>query len=316
MKTTIRIFALLLLSSIYSYAQESGIIKGKIITSDGFPLSGIAIKLGKALETNKTNTNGEFSFFHFPTGTHIITLEGEGLKKQSKEIKVLANETTYVEFKLIEDIQSLREIVIVIQKSPNKKRETVLSGLEIKPLDLPQSIQIIGNNIISQQQSIRLSDVVKNINGVYVGSARGGAQESFWSRGYDMSGNNIFKNGFRINSGSIPEVASLEKVEVLKGSSALLFGNVTPGGILNMVTKLPSFKKGGEIAIQMGSYSFYKPSIDVYGPLNKIIAYRFTGSYENSKSFRDNVSKERFYINPSILFKSSAKQKLYYKEIF
>ena len=310
MKTQIRLLFILIFSSIYCHAQENGIVEGKIISSDGYPLSGISIKLGKASETNKTNVNGEFSFFHFPTGIHVITLEGEGLKKQSKEIKVLANETTYVEFKLIEDIQSLHEIVIVIQNSPNKKRENVLSGLDIKPLDLPQSVQIIGNAIISQQQTIRLSDVVKNVNGVYVGSARGGAQESFWSRGYDMSANNMFKNGFRFNSGSMPEVASLEKIEVLKGGSALLFGNVAPGGILNMVTKSPSFKKGGEIAMQLGSYSFYKPSIDIYGPLNKIIAYRFTGSYENSESFRDNVTRERFYINPSVLFKASAKTEI------
>ncbi len=310
MKNRIRLLIILLSSGLYSHAQENGIVEGKIISSDGYPLSGISIKLGKAYETNKTNANGEFSFFHFPTGIHIITLEGEGLKKQSKEIKVLADEITYVEFKLIEDIQSLREVVIVIQNSPNKKRETVLSGLEIKPLDLPQSVQIIGNTIITQQQTIRLGEVIKNVNGVYVGSARGGAQESFWSRGYDMSANNMFKNGFRFNSGSMPEVASLEKIEVLKGSSALLFGNVAPGGILNMVTKSPSFKKGGEIAMQMGSYSFYKPSIDIYGPLNKIIAYRFTGSYENSESFRNNVTRERFYVNPSVLFKASEKTEI------
>jgi iron complex outermembrane receptor protein len=232
------------------------------------------------------------------------------MKKQSKEIKVLANTRNFVEFKLIEDINVLKELVIKIKETPNKKRETVLSGLNIKPLDLPQSIQIIGHHLIEQQQTIRLSDVVKNINGVYVGSARGGAQESFWSRGYDMSANNMFKNGFRFNSGSIPEVASLDKVEVLKGSSALLLGNVAPGGILNMVTKSPSFKKGGEVAMQMGSYSFYKPSIDVYGPLNETIAYRFVGSYENSESFRDVVKKERYYINPSVLFKASDKTEI------
>lgn len=310
MKAKIKILLILLFTSLFVCAQENGIVEGKIISSDGFPISGIVIKLGKASNTNKTNTNGEFSFTHFPTGNHTITLEGEGLKKQSKEIKVLANETTFVEFKLVEDIQALKEIVIVIKKSPNKKRETVLSGLEIKPLDLPQSVQIIGNAVISQQQTIRLSDVVKNINGVYVGSARGGAQESFWSRGYDMSANNMFKNGFRFNSGSMPEVASLEKVEVLKGSSALLLGNVSPGGILNLVTKSPSFKMGGEVAMQMGSYSFYKPSIDIYGPLNETIAYRFTGSYENSESFRDVVKKERYYINPSVLFKASAKTEI------
>lgn len=201
----------------------------------------------------------------------------------------------------------LKEVII----TPNQHKKPVSairSGL--KPMDVPQSIQIIGSEIIEQQQAIRLSEVVKNINGVYVGSARGGAQESFFSRGYDMSANNMFKNGFRFSGGSIPEVSSLEKVEVLKGSAALLYGNVAPGGILNMVTKTPSFKKGGEIAMQMGSYSFYKPSIDIYGPLNAIIAYRFTGSYENSKSFRDNVSKERYYINPSFLFKVSNKTEI------
>ncbi|RTY83652.1 TonB-dependent siderophore receptor [Flavobacterium sp. ZB4P23] len=204
-----------------------------------------------------------------------------------------------------------REILKEVIVTPNQHKKplsAVRSGLE--PMDIPQSIQVIGNEIIEQQQAIRLSDVIKNVNGVYVGSARGSAQESFFSRGYDMSANNMFKNGFRFNSGSIPEVSSLEKVEVLKGSAALLFGNVAPGGILNMVTKIPSFKKGGEIAMQMGSYSFYKPSIDIYGPLNDNIAYRFTGSYENSESFRDNVTKERYYINPSFLFTVSAKTEI------
>lgn len=198
---------------------------------------------------------------------------------------------------------------VIVTNNREKKPVSVLrSGL--KPMDTPQSIQVIGSEIITQQQAIRLSEVIKNVNGVYVGSARGGAQESFFSRGYDMSANNMFKNGFRFNSGSIPEVSSLEKVEVLKGSAALLYGNVAPGGILNMVTKTPSFTKGGEISMQMGSYSFYKPSIDVYGPLNDIIAYRFTGSYENSESFRDNVTKERYYINPSFLFQVSDKTEI------
>ncbi|MFV5684522.1 TonB-dependent siderophore receptor [Flavobacterium sp. GB2R13] len=198
---------------------------------------------------------------------------------------------------------------VIITQNQQKKPVTALrSGL--KPMDTPQSVQIIGAEIIEQQQSIRLSDVIKNVNGVYVGSARGGAQETFWSRGYDMSANNMFKNGFRLNGGSIPEVLSLEKVEVLKGSAALLYGNVAPGGVLNMVTKTPSFKQGGEIGMQIGSYSFYKPSIDIYGPLNKIIAYRFTGSYENSESFRDVVKKERYYINPSFLFKVSDKTEI------
>ena len=138
----------------------------------------------------------------------------------------------------------LKEVIVTQQQ---KSVSALRSGL--KPMDVPQSVQIIGAEIIAQQQSIRLSDIIKNVNGVYVGSIRGGAQESFWSRGYDMTANNMFKNGFRFNGGSIPEVSSLEKVEILKGSAALLYGNVAPGGILNMVTKAPSFQKGGEIVM-------------------------------------------------------------------
>ena len=200
----------------------------------------------------------------------------------------------------------LKEVIILTKQ----KNEATSLRSGIKPMDLPQSVQIIGSVVIEQQQSIRLSDVIKNANGVYVGSARGGAQESFFSRGYDMTANNMFKNGFRFSSGSIPEVASLEKVEILKGSSALLYGNVSPGGILNMVTKTPIFKKGGEISIQAGSYNFYKPSIDFYGPLSRSIAYRIIGTYENSESFRDVVKKERYYVNPSFLFKVNNKTEI------
>jgi len=193
----------------------------------------------------------------------------------------------------------LNEVIVTKNKEP-KPITAVRSGL--KPMDNPQTIQVIGAEIIEQQQAIRLSEVLKNANGIYVSSARGGAQESFFSRGYDMSANNMFKNGFRYNAGSIPDISGLDKVEFLKGGSALLFGNVAPGGIVNLVTKTPQFKSGGEISMQMGSYAFYKPSIDFYGPLSKSIAFRFNGSYENSESFRDVVKNERLYINPSLLF--------------
>lgn len=309
MKKQISLLFITLLTSFIHYAQETGTIEGKILSKDGYPLSGIAVKLGKKTVVSKTNENGLFHFENFPIGLHTITIESEGLKRQIQDIKVIANEFTKVTFTLEEQIETLREIVIVIKESPNKRKvSAVRSGL--KPMDLPQSMQTIDNEVIIQQQAIRLSEVIKNANGVYVGSARGGAQESFWSRGYDMSANNMFKNGFRYNSGSIPEVSSLEKVEFLKGGSALLYGNVAPGGILNLVTKTPSFKKGGELILQMGSFAFYKPSIDFYGPINKFIAYRFTGSYENSESFREVVTRERYYINPSFLFNLNAKTQL------
>jgi iron complex outermembrane recepter protein len=102
-------------------------------------------------------------------------------------------------------------------------------------------------------------------------------------------------------------MSSLEKVEVMKGSNAILFGNVAAGGVINLVTKKPKFENGGELSMRVGSFDFYKPSIDLYGSLNekKNLAYRVNTTYENAKSFRDEVASKRFYINPSFLAKVS-----------
>lgn len=231
----------------------------------------------------------------FSLTVSLLTVVGFSQEKreQAKQDSIKAKEIIYLD-----------EVIV----SPNPFKTPVnATRSNIKPMDLPQGIQTVDKSIIYQQQAIRLSDVIKNVNGAYVGSARGGAQESFWSRGYDLSANNIFRNGFRMSSGSFPEVASLERVEFLKGNSALLFGNVAPGGIVNLVSKLPQFNFGGEATFQAGSYNFYKPTVDVYGPINKYIAYRLNAVYENSESFRDVVQRERIYVNPSFLFKITPK---------
>ncbi|RYZ55217.1 MAG: TonB-dependent siderophore receptor, partial [Chitinophagaceae bacterium] len=132
-------------------------------------------------------------------------------------------------------------------------------------------------------------------------------QESFGARGYSFGSTNLFKNGARVNSGTMPEMSSVERVEVLKGSSAILYGQVAPGGIVNMVTKQPKFNFGGEVAMRTGSFDLYKPSFDVYGPLSSFVAYRVNGTYEKAGSYRDGVNSERYYVNPSLLFKLSDK---------
>jgi iron complex outermembrane receptor protein len=177
-------------------------------------------------------------------------------------------------------------------------------------MDLPQSIATVSETVIRDQQAQRLSDVVKNVNGVYLSSARASTQESFYARGYSFSSTNMFKNGSRVNSGVMPEVSSLESVEILKGSAAILYGNVSPGGILNMITKKPKFAFGGEVSMRAGSFNLWKPSIDLYGPLTKKIAYRLNATYESANSYRDQVSSTRYYINPSFLFKLGNKTEL------
>jgi iron complex outermembrane receptor protein len=198
---------------------------------------------------------------------------------------------------VINGARGLNEQQVNIGKSP------------IKAFDLPQSVIAINSKVLQEQQTLRVSDVLKNVSGVYTMGTTGGTQEEIAGRGFAFGSNNTFKNGVRFNNGVMPEISSLESVEVLKGSSAILFGNVAAGGVMNLVTKKPKFENGGEISFRLGSYDFYKPSIDIYGPVNnsEAVAYRLNASYENAGSFRDNVSSERFYINPSLLFNLGTK---------
>ncbi|RYZ14014.1 MAG: TonB-dependent siderophore receptor, partial [Sphingobacteriales bacterium] len=153
----------------------------------------------------------------------------------------------------------------------------------------------------------KLSDVMKNVNGVALGTTRGSTSETFFARGYNLGANNIFRNGARSNSAVIPEASTLERVEVLKGSAALLYGNVSGGAVINLVTKRPQYEWGGEVSLRAGSYNLWKPIVDVYGPVTENLAFRVVGTYETSDSYRNEVESERYYVNPSLMYKLGAK---------
>jgi iron complex outermembrane receptor protein len=108
----------------------------------------------------------------------------------------------------------------------------------------------------------------------------------------------------------MPETSTLESVEVLKGSAALLYGGVSGGAVVNMVTKKPKFENGGEISFRTGSYDLYKPTLDLYGPITQKLAFRAIGTYEKAESYRNSVNTDRIYVNPSLLYKLSDKTEI------
>lgn len=205
--------------------------------------------------------------------------------------------------------QTIEDINLHKTGNPNQARPlSTKSNLTI--MENPQPIAIVTHEIIEQQQAKQLSDVLQNVNGMYVTSSRGNSQDSFGGRGFILGNDNIFKNGSRINSGVFPEVSGLERVEVLKGANAMLYGNTAAGGVINMITKKPRFNFGGSIGLNGGSWNTYKPTVDVYGPLSKNVAFRVNGTYEYAESFRDVVQSEKYYFNPSFLFNLSEKSQL------
>lgn len=289
-----------------SVAQENDLIlSGKITDETGLPVSKVNIDIKELKKTTQTDINGKYLIQNIKPGTYTLNISHIiSRKKQTHSIFIDQNEVA--DFVLVNDAKMLSEIVVTGVQTMNHCLTNV-GKVSIKSIDLPQSVAVVGNEVLKQQQSLRLSDVVKNVNGVSLGSTKGSMREIFYLRGYPLSCDNLFKNGSRVMPCAMPEVSSLEKIEFMKGSTAALYGQVSPGGIINLVTKQPKFESGLEVTIRTGSNDLYKPMFDVYGPIGSKVAYRINGMYEHAKSFRQHVGSERYYINPSLLFKLGVK---------
>ena len=196
--------------------------------------------------------------------------------------------------------------VAVIAKS---KKNLAVGKMNVNEMDLPQALTVIDENALKAQQISNITDLLKNVNGMYIMSTTGGYQEEIASRGTNLTSTNTFKNGIRYYGGMKTELSGIEKAEILKGNSALLFGNVDAGGVMNLVTKKPKFDFGGNVAMTYGSFERFKPQFDLYGSLNKqkTIAFRLDGSYEQANSFRKYVDSKTYYINPSLIFQLTPK---------
>ena len=196
--------------------------------------------------------------------------------------------------------------VAVIAKS---KKNLAVGKMNVNEMDLPQALIVIDENALKAQQISNITDLLKNVNGMYIMSTTGGYQEEIASRGTNLTSTNTFKNGIRYYGGMKTELSGIEKAEILKGNSALLFGNVDAGGVMNLVTKKPKFDFGGNVAMTYGSFERFKPQFDLYGSLNKLktIAFRLDGSYEQANSFRKYVDSKTYYINPSLIFQLTPK---------
>jgi iron complex outermembrane recepter protein len=172
--------------------------------------------------------------------------------------------------------------------------------------DVPQSIQVIPQQVIEDQQATGLEEVLENAAGVtFLGDI---ANRGFVAaiRGFDNAP--ILRDGIRSFGSEGPasvdlEVANLERVEVLKGPATVVSGEAEPGGLINLVTKKPLAEPYYNLEFQLGNRNFYSPSIDLSGPLTEDgnLLYRFNALYRTEESFLDlEDSFDRFFIAPVV----------------
>ncbi len=300
---------LLLALTTATLAQTTGIIRGIVKTSDGSPASYVTVSLVESKKGTTTTEDGTFTLSGVNPGTYTLRITFVGLQPQTKTVAVSAGQTTTTNFALAESASQLDEVEVTGQT-----KGVTIGKAGLAPLDVPQMTGVVSNIVIENQQISRLGDALRNVSGVSLTQQRQGVSETISARGYSIGvgggSGSIFKNGILTNTSGYPEASTLESVEVLKGASSLLYGNVSGGLIVNMVTKKPRYDWGGEVSMRVGSFGLYKPIVDLYGPLTKNLAFRVIGTYEKSNSYRDIVKTDRLYVNPSLLYKFGQKTTL------
>ncbi len=197
--------------------------------------------------------------------------------------------------------------------APGSGRTAV--GTDTPLRDIPFSVQTVPEEVIRDQQVIRLDDALRNVSGVQQNQADPRGQR-FQIRGFDSS--SIVRDGFRQTFGrtgnsGFQDLTNVESVTVLKGPASILYGASEPGGVINIVTKQPQEEPFYEVQFQAGNRGFLSPTIDFNSPLNadKTLLYRINFSYRNEESFRDfDTYVERKFVAPSLTWKPLENTKL------
>ncbi|QDZ07920.1 TonB-dependent receptor [Sphingomonas panacisoli] len=193
--------------------------------------------------------------------------------------------------------------------------------MDIRILDTPASTESYNNNFLKAIETTNVSDLYRYMTGV---QRAGNTSYDITFRGFKTSGNDrgaILTDGLpglSVRFGSPPTIGT-DHIELVKGPTAVLYGQGQPGGFINIISKKPKFTPSFEIGFKgvMGVGSYDRQlgglfSFDYTGPVDKdqTLAVRVVGELGYTRGFRKNSYEQPIYISPSATWKISSKDTL------
>jgi iron complex outermembrane receptor protein len=314
------IFTLILSTKTLQAQQPNATITGKVSIKDNKPAEAVSVGLSGTTKGAITDNSGFYTITHVLPGSYNLTFSGVGYKKFTKSITITAGETLDINVTISSDEQQLQTVEITGRKEKTYKTTKTFIGnktqTDIK--DLPQSVSYASKELIADQGAIRIGDVVKNFSGVNQFTT----YDDLTIRGFRVNGgsNTQLLNGLRTSTGfwKQPLTNYLERVEVLKGPSSALYGNASPGGVVNRVTKKPLNENRKTVSFSLGSFNTLRALADFTGPANQdsSLLYRLNFGYEDANSFRDLQFDKNIIIAPSLSFVASPKTRINFDLVY
>lgn len=311
--TSLLSFLLLLnVENLFSQPANEGIIKGNIFTSDGkaAPYASVELKkLGKTLVAGK---DGSFIFQNLPALNDTLFISGIGLLSYKKAVYLGAAQALDLgNIQLEYNIVQLEDVEITGRIAQSYKSEYSFAGTKTQTAlnNIPQSVSTVTKELIKDKMDLHLTDAIENVAGV----TRYSGYDEYSIRGLRAENPHLI-NGLRTYNTTLtnPMLTNIERIEIIKGPTSVLYGNADPGGTINLVTKKPLRQNEYALDVYKGSWNSIRAQADITGTLNKSKSalYRFNAGYDNEKSFRNQFFAKAFQLAPSLSFVPAEKIKI------
>lgn len=171
--------------------------------------------------------------------------------------------------------------------------------------DIPQTVNVVPQSVIKDQGAQSMEDVLKNVPGIGLSNGDG-QRDQVTIRGFSAIGD-MYVDGMRDDALYYRDLSNVERVEVIKGPAAVLYGRGSSGGLINNVSKKPNFAPVHEVGVTFDSEGKRRTQFDAgwADEQQGDKAFRITGALEDSDTFRDDGYIDRKAIAPTAYFKLS-----------
>lgn len=164
--------------------------------------------------------------------------------------------------------------------------------------DIPQAMTTVTSRQIQDQQIRSVGDLLLYVPGASYNAGEGN-RDTIVLRG-NSSTADFFVDGVRDDVQYFRDFYNVDRVEVLKGPNAMIFGRGGGGGIINRVLKRPSFSESRDLSASVDNWGHYRLTADVDQPLSDTVGIRLNGMFEDGDTFRHHVQAQRSGLNPTV----------------
>ncbi len=290
-----------LLSSQAAQAQN-GTVQGTVTDEEGDPVIGANVAVSGTTRGTATNINGNYTL-SVPSGIVKLQFSAIGYKAVIEEIQVQAGQTTDLNITMAEGAEVLNNIIVSATRQPIRKIEatTAVDVLQIKDLPSPTPPSI--------------SENIRQVPGVFVENYTGRIRTNIMMRGFpDGTANSVKYSGLLIDG--LPAYASaaepvdahikfdqnIERIEVVRGTAATLFGKSTAAGVVNLISKTGGKQLSGTFQQTIGNNVtdsqdgvMSQTDFNLNGPIYKNLRFNVGGFYVNDPGYRDSGFPDQGY---------------------